>query len=190
MKKNRLSTSEIEQVYQEEIKNLQEKIQELNQQIFLYSDNDFDPDEDSLASDSLIKLIGPEIYVGEISDRLRFSAKTTLSYSEQIGLDKRTEVILKRITNILPVSSALSELLQDISRATKDSKHLVKEVATLLSRHGYQKKSDNKHVKFEPIKGFDGLGNIIVSKTPSENRGLKNMKSTIEKTLGLSKLCD
>ncbi|NJO56772.1 MAG: hypothetical protein HC834_11120 [Rhodospirillales bacterium] len=77
-------------------------------------------DEEDFSNENLVGIIGPEFYSGEISDRLRLAAKTTLSVADQIGLDARSKVILHRIVDRLPVSPALRELLEDLARATKD----------------------------------------------------------------------
>ena len=147
-------------------------------------------DEAEFSSDNLVQRIGPEVYSGEISDRLRFAAKTTLSAAEQIGLDPRTKAILQRVVDRLPESPALAELSQDLARATKDPKRVVSELTALLARHGYSEKADNKHIRLEANKDYDGLDSITLPKTPSENRGLKNLRKQIERTLGITKLGD
>ena len=58
----------------------------------------------------------------------------------------------------------------------------------LLQCHGYERKSDNKHIKMVPGRDFPGLQMVMVAKTPSENRGLKNLASQIEKAMGLARL--
>lgn len=186
--RSRLSAEESEQLFVEEIENLQDKIRQLEQQLSSYPVDSVGTDDAEFSTDNLVGRIGPEVYSGEISDRLRFAAKTTLSVAEQIGLDERSRAILQRIVDRLPLSPALGELSQDLARATKDPKRVASELISLLGRHGYSEKSDNKHIRLEANKGYDGLDAITLPKTPSENRGLKNLRKQIERTLGLTKL--
>jgi hypothetical protein len=186
--RSRLSAEESEQLFVEEIENLQDKIRQLEQQVSSYPVDSVGTDDAEFSTDNLVGRIGPEVYSGEISDRLRFAAKTTLSVADQIGRDERSRAILQRIVDRLPVSPALGELSQDLARATKDPKRVASELISLLGRHGYSEKSDNKHIRLEANKGYDGLDAITLPKTPSENRGLKNLRKQIERTLGLTKL--
>lgn len=188
--RNRLSAGEIESLYLQEIENLQDRINQLEQQLNASRVASVGTDEAEFSTDNLVKRIGPEIYPGEISDRLRFAAKTTLSVAEQIGLDARSKAILQRIVERLPASPALAELSKDLERATKDPKRVASELTSLLARHGYSEKSDNKHIRLEANKGFDGLDAITLPKTPSEHRGLKNLRKQIARTLGITKLDD
>jgi hypothetical protein len=188
--RNRLSASELEKLYLEEIDNLQDRIRQLEQQLAASQIASLDTDEADFSTDNLVKRLGPEIYSGEISDRLRFAAKTTLLVAEQIGLDPRSKAILQRVVERLPASPALAELSKDLDRATKDPKRVASELTSLLARHGYSEKSDNKHIRLEANKGFDGLDAITLPKTPSEHRGLKNLRKQIARTLGITKLDD
>jgi len=188
--KNRLTAAESEKLHLEEIENLQDKIRELEQQLSVRPAAGVGTDEAEFSNDNLVQRVGPEIYDGEISDRLRFAAKTTLSVEEQTGLDKRSKTILQRVVELLPASPALGELSQDLERATKDPKRLANQLTSLLSRHGYSQKSDNKHIRLEPRNGYDGLELITLPKTPSENRGLRNIRKQIERNLGITKLGD
>ena len=79
------------------------------------------------------------------------------------------------------MSPALGELSQDLARATKDPNRVASELISLLGRHGYSEKSDNKHIRLEANKGYDGLDAITLPKTPSENKGLKNLRKQIER---------
>lgn len=188
--RNRLSAHEIERLYLDEIDNLQDRIRQLEQQISANQIASLGTDEGEFSIENLVKMIGPEIYPGEISDRLRLAAKTTLSVAERIGLDARSKAILGRVVERLPASPALTELTKDLERATKDPKRVAKELTSLLARHGYSQKSDNKHIRLEANKGFDGLDGITLPKTPSEYRGLKNLRKQITRALGIAKLDD
>lgn len=186
--KSRLTAAESEQLYLEEIDNLQDRIRQLEQALPARPADSVGTDEGEFSSDNLIRRIGPEIYAGEISDRLRFAARTTLDFADQIGLDARSKVVLQRVLARLPLSPALTELLQDIARATKDPKRVASELTSLLGRHGYSEKSDNKHIRMEAKELFEGLDAITIPKTPSDHRGLMNLQKQVERTLGITKL--
>lgn len=146
--------------------------------------------ESEFAADDLLQNVGKELYPGEVLDRIRLAAQTAIEVAEANGIDERSIAIWERIVQRVPRSPALDELLLNLSRATKDPKRLASEVVGLLQRHGYQGKSDNKHIRLEPQTGFVGLQNITLPKTPSESRGLKNLRKQIERTLGIGKLPD
>lgn len=186
--KNRLTAEDNEKLFLEEIKNLEDRIRELEQQRDARPVDGFVANESEFSTDNLIRLIEPEIYAGEVSDRLRLAAKTTLSMADNMGLDARSKIILQRLLDRVPLSPALAELSEDIGRATKDSKRVAKELEALLCRHGYRKKSDNKHPRLEAADDYDGLETLTLSKTPSDHRGLKNLRSQIEATLGITNL--
>lgn len=186
--KSRLTAAESEQLYLEEIDNLQDRVRQLEQNLVARLADSVGIDEGEFSADNLIRRIGPEIYSGEVSDRLHFAARTTLAVADQIGLGTRFKVILQRVLDRLPVSPALAELSQDLARATKDPKCVASELTSLLARHGYSEKSDNKHIRMEADDLFEGLDAITIPKTPSDHRGLTNLRKQIERTLGITKL--
>jgi len=186
--RSRLSTLENEQLFNEEIENLQDRIQQLEQQLASRRVEAIGTDEGEFSTDNLVRLIGPEVWSGEISDSLRLAAKSTLTIADKIGLDARSKVILQRFVDRVPLSPALDELSQDIGRATKESKRVANELISLLARHGYREKSDNKHIRLEAVDSYDGLAPITIAKTPSEYRGLKNLRAQIEGTIGITSL--
>jgi hypothetical protein len=186
--KNRLTAAENEQLYLAEIENLQDRVQELEQERSTRQSDSMNTDDASFTTDDLIKRIGPEIYPGEVSDRLRLAAKISIESSEKIGLDARSKAVFERVLSQIPASPGLGELQQDLVRATRDGKRVANEVPSLLSRHGYVEKSDNKHIRLEAKKELAGLDSITVPKTPSDDRGLTNLRKQVERTLGLTKL--
>lgn len=186
--KDSLTEAEWNKLHQEQIDNLHDRIRELEQQLSVSPAASLGTDEAEFSTENLIQRVGPEVYSGEISDKLRLAAKTTLSFGEQIGLDDRSKAILQRFVERLPASPALAELSQDLARATKDPRRVASALISLLTRHGYSEKSDNKHIRLEANKGFNGLNTITLPKTPSESRGLRNLKSQIERALGLTNL--
>lgn len=187
--KNQLRDDEVEKLYQEEIENLRERVKQLELQSASLSVAALvDEDEKDLSLQAATAGRMPEIYAGEMSDRLRMAARETLANGDRIGLDARSRAVLKAFDDKIPPSPALDELLADLERASKDPKRIARELTSLLSRHGYREKADNKHIRLEAREGYDGLGAITLPKTPSESRGLKNLRKQIEGTLGLTKL--
>jgi len=144
--------------------------------------------KDSAQIDNISNKIGSEIYQGEISDRLRLAAKLALERADASGLDDRSRAIFERIVEHTPRSTELDALLLDLSRAVKDPKKACRELTYLLNQHGYISKSENKHVRMEPLDGYFGLGALTLPKTPSDYRGLINLQKQIERTLGLGSL--
>lgn len=188
--KGALKASDAENLFDAYVKQLGElksendalKKQLMAQSIDAYEENDQTGDLD------FAKRLGPEIYPGEIYDRLRLAAQSAISIADSTGLDARSRVMFERVIDKIPRSPALDELLQDLARSTKNPKRIASDLTDLLCRHGYQAKSENKHVRLEPLPDFGGLNSITVSKTPSENRGLENQRKQIERTLGIGKL--
>jgi len=188
--RNRLSTSETEELYRQEIANLQDRIRQLESQIAARPPEQAAESEDEFLPEPLSKKFGLEIYQGEFSDRLRLAARECSSRAEQIGLDRRSKVVLEAIAARLPPSPALQELLEDLERATKDPKRVASALTALLIRSGYREKGDNKHIRLEAKPGYEGLDALTLPKTPSEHRGLVNLRKQVERTLGISKLSD
>ncbi len=186
--KKRLSEKETTDLYQEEIDNLKDRIEQLESQINARAPEEaFDGDE-GFFPPSLAKKLGPEIYLGEYSDRFRFAFRECSARADQIGLDPRTKFFLDTVASNIPNSPACAELIEDLKRATKDPKHVAAELKNLLRQHGYQEKSDNKHIRLEAKNGYGGLETVTVPKTPSDGRGLINLRKQIERTLGIGKL--
>lgn len=185
--RNRLTTAETEALYEEEIANLRDQVNQLKDSLnvsHLVSD---DHPEQELLPTSIASLMGPEIYPGEVIDRLRVAAKTALTRAEQEGLDSRSKLMLERFATVAP-SVGLVELQEDLKRVTKDPNRMSSELSELLCRHGYGKKPQSKHLVLEPRGGFQGLEALTISTSPSDVRGLKNMQKQVERALGLTKL--
>jgi hypothetical protein len=174
--------------FTKQLEDLQEENRQLKERLSAQAAKSLAEEESDFAIDGIFQSLGKEIYQGELADRIRFAAETALDAAESKGIDERSITIWRRVVQRVPRSPALDELLQDLSRATKDPKRVAAEVSGLLERHGYRAKSENKHIRLEPQIGFIGLQNITVPKTPSENRGLKNLCKQIERTLGIGNL--
>lgn len=189
--RQRLTAAEIEDLYQNEIIAKNERIQELETQLSQRPiDVSLESNEEYLLSQNLVRRIGPEIYDEEFSDRVRAAIRCCLTHAEADGLDKRSIFVLQSIVENTSNSDDLIDLKSDIKRAATDMKRISSEMRDILVRHGYLEKADKKHIRLEAKPTFSGLEPITLSKTPSDYRGLKNTRSQVEKTLGITKLLD
>jgi hypothetical protein len=188
--RKRLSDRETIELYEGEVENLKDRINQLEAQISTREPTAAIEIDEGLLPALLVSKIGPEIYPGEFSDRIRLAVRECAARAELISLDKRSAQVFQEIAAHLPTSAALSELREDLKRATKDPKRVTSEMVRLLSRHGYREKSDNKHVRLQAMERYVGLDTITIPKTPSDARGLINLRKQIERTLGLNKLPD
>lgn len=174
--------------FTKQLEDIQEENRQLKDQLSQISAMSLADEERNFTTDSILQNVGKEIYPGELADRIRYAAETALDVAELKGIDERSIAIWRRLVQHISRSPALDELIQKLSRATKDPKRVAAEVSGLLERHGYRAKSENKHIRLEPQAGFVGLNNITLPKTPSENRGLMNLRKQIERTLGIGNL--
>jgi hypothetical protein len=189
--RSRLSAEESEKLYLEEIENLKDRIRQLDEQLAARARSEaYYDDDDRGLPEILVARLGPEVYPGEFSDRLRLAAKLACAVADQVGLDRRSKALLEAAVKNLPSSPALLELLQDLKRATKDPRRAATELTALLLRHGYREKSENRHIRLEAKDGYTGLDAITLPKTPSDSRGLTNLRKQIERTLGIAKLLE
>lgn len=183
-----ISQGDAEQLFDDftkQLSDLQAENHRLTEQLNSQAVSDITKEEDD---PGILRSVGKEIYPGEVTDRIRLAAQTALSVVEANGIDNRTIAVWKRIVERVRRSPALDELLADLGRATKDPKRMADELTSLLQRHGYRSKSENRHIRLEPNEGYEGLKNITIPKTPSDARGLTNLRKQIERTLGIGKL--
>lgn len=175
--------------YLEEIETLQDRVQDLEQQLASRPIADLNEARDSArASDKFLEILGPEIYPGEFVDRLRYAAKIAGSYAQQVGMDDRSLAIFNAVAENFPASRALAELNDELRRAVSDRKRMASELSAVVCRHGYHEKSEKNHMRFEPDEGYIGLKSFTAAKTPSDSRGLKNQLSQVKQVLGITKL--
>lgn len=183
---------DLENIYLEEISLLKEQIQDYRNiiEVLNSSLSEKRRNEDAAEShiDKIKYSIGGEIYSGEIFDRLRLAAKISMHYRDKEGLDSRTIATLSAVIQDLEHSKGLSVFLENLKRSTTDVKNLYHRVSSLLSNHGFDETTTNKHGKMIPRTGMSGLGPITVPLTSSDHRAGKNMHSQIISELGLGKL--
>ena len=182
--RQKVEFSDIETLYLEEIENLKDRISQLEMQSdsdISIGDDDGQPRGGELCDAASLGIA--EIYPGEVSDRVRLAVQITHESADRVGLDGRTAHILTHILNHTGQSPDLIIFLEDIKRAKDES-----ELTAILMRNGYVKKAENKHVRLEASGQYRGLGAITMPKTPSDRRGLANMKAEIENVMGLTKI--
>lgn len=171
--------------YSKQLADQQSEIRSLKEQVRSQNVADMEREETVVTSKSVFDNLMKEIYEEEIVDRIRLAVQAALDNAELTGMDSRTVAVWHKIVQQVPRSRAVDLLLADLERATKDPKRAGDELTNLLQRHGYRNKSEKRHIRMEPEDGFDGLHNLTISKTPSENRGLKNLRKQIERTMGI-----
>jgi hypothetical protein len=174
--------------FSKQVEDLEEENRQLKEQLISQAAQDLGIVDAQFVADNLPLRVGKEIYPGELYDRIRLAAQIALTVAESSGIDDRSKAVWALIVQRVPRSPALDELLQDLSRATKDPKRVAGGISDLLQRHGYRCKADNKHVRLEPELGYAGLNNLTIPKTPSDHRGLKNLCKQVEHALGIGKL--
>lgn len=182
-----LTFDQLEKIYLEEISALKDQILQLREER-LATNAQIDAGSKAASSGTSSKTIAPEVYDGEISDRLSYAARIAVDVAERVGLDPRSRYILQKVADS-PRSPMLSELREGLRRASRDAKRAASELTGLLRQHGYTEKSDNKHIRLEAKPGMTGLDAITLPKTPSDKaHGLENQRKQIEKTLGITAL--
>ncbi|CAA0110698.1 Uncharacterised protein [Starkeya nomas] len=187
--RNRLGASELESLYEEENNYLRDRIKQLEDDILSYAPRTLSSsNDDDLNFSKISEKVGPEIYPGEFGDRIRMAMKECIARSDQFGLDARSKVVFEAFISHSEPSVRLKELLDELEASAKDPKRMASVLSSLLVMHGYQNKSNNKHLRFEPRDGYSGLDNITIANTPSDYHSLQNLRKQIERTLGLSKL--
>lgn len=186
-----ISQEEADQLLDEftrQLKDLQDENRRLTSQLNALAVNDIADAERDISIGLDISRVVKEIYPGELLDRVRLAAQTALSVADVQGTDARTVAVWRNIMERIPRSQGVDDLLRDLTRATKDAKRMAEELTSLLLRHGFCSKSENRHIRLEAQNGFEGLANITIAKTPSEHRGLSNQRSQVERILGINKI--
>ena len=187
--RNSLSVRETEELYEQEIDTLKERIKELeianaaiSTSTVRNSDYKSQWDQDSFSMSI------PEIYTGEISDRIQFLIDCGLQQAEALGIDERTIAVAKTLLQHNSKSAELKELREQLGKVITNPKRYSKDVVKLLEKYGYSKKAEKTHVRLEPDPNLEGVSTLTIVKTPSDHRSLKNQRSHIENGLGISKL--
>lgn len=183
------SSDEIEKYvsqFDSEILAKDEQIKNLTQLLEL-SKNSKDvvtPSTHGLLPEWMTEKIGPQLYEGEFSDRLRHVIELSSSIGE---LDPRTQTLVKLFLDHYSYSGRSIALVNQIKSAGKDGSEMLHNLGSILTSFGYDRTTDGKHVKFEPPKGLFGLPPEVLPSTPSDSqRGGKNKASEIIRNFGLN----
>ena len=190
---NELEFKELEAIYLEEIEGLKEQISEqrfqIDEQNTLISENErilTELDDEPLRS--LQARVGTQLYSGEIADRLRLAAKVAIQNSDRAGIDDHTAHVLNVFAEDMERSRQGQSFVEQLKSSMSSNDNLINALIPFLENHGFTKKSENKHIRLEPAKDLSGIGSITISKTPSDFRAHKNMRSQVFKILGLRSL--
>jgi hypothetical protein len=123
-----------------------------------------------------------------MNDRILFAIKVIYNNADKIGIDNRTKHIFNKIIDANHISIHAERIAEDISKALKQDDKFEKKLTRIMLDIGFSKQIEGKHIKFKPNKNIKGVKPIIVPKTPSDHRSLKNLKSEILRELGISTL--
>ena len=186
--RNRVSVSELTDLYEEEIDNLKDKINQLELKISELREKETREIREPVRLDLIFDEVGPEIYNGEFLDRLRMMAKECMDRVDQIGLDNRSKIFLEKFCSNLTYASDLEELRAELKRAERSGGAAGSNFVRLLVRVGYWEKAEKKHIRLEPRPEMVGLSSVTLLKTPSDGRSWANTRLQIERSMGLSKL--
>ncbi len=184
--RNRLSGAEKEALWQAEVQSLEEKNRELQAQVDALRAAERDQEQEEPPT-ALPDLDFAEAYPGEIRDRLRAAAQLIQEVGPNRGWDARS-LSLFGVLASWSASPGLTELREELKRATNDSKKAADAVERLLLRHGYGFKSDNGHPRLAALDGFSGLQAVTLSKSPSDYRAGENLRGQVEAAMGLKLL--
>lgn len=132
--------------------------------------------------------LGPELYPGELTDRLRAALRDIADSGADRGWDARSLALCNKALQSLPGSPGLAKLREDLRRATLDNSKISKDLPALLLRLGYEHKSGKTHIRMEADPALLGVGPVTIPKTPSDHRTGDNQRSQTEAALGLKRL--
>lgn len=176
--------------FDNELKAKQERIEKLEAQLEIAEAN---RSTETLITEDLFpfelkKRIGPELYDGEFTDRLRSFIESALK-EPTTPRNRRTDEFISRLIENLHFSGRSQVLISQIKRACRDGNQMPRQLGQILSGFGYTKSSDGPHTKFEPPAELFGLQTEILPSTPSDSqRGGKNRSAEVIRSFGLNDL--
>jgi hypothetical protein len=136
--------------------------------------------------DKLKEQVGPELYDGEFSDRLRFFLLSKLASSDT---DERTEGFVRALVEKTSYSGRSAQLTAQIKQACKDGNQMPKQLGALLIGFGFTKTQEGKHIKYTPPAELFGLISEVLPSSPSDSqRGGKNRGAEVINHFGLKGL--
>lgn len=181
---------ELEKIYLEEIDALTEQVSDLkgtidDQNEMIVNNEKSKSNRTNDPFNNLFNLVGREIYSGEVADRLRLAAKVALSQKGTGAIDERSAEIFSTFISKVQRSEEGSAFVDQLKNCTSSNDKLSSALIPFLSSHGFNKKSENKHIRMEPEASLKGIGSATIPKSPSDHRTAKNMRSQLMQLLGL-----
>lgn len=177
-----------EALYAEEIKNKDERIQDLEAQLADVRGATAPLVSDGILDSNFAASLSRELWPGELSDRVVKLIEREISRAEDTGMDKRTLAIFERIARSSGVSERAAHLGEKIEAATRDAKKIPRNIKNVLLPLGFREKSDNGHPRLEPAEDLIGIQTVTMPKSPSDRRGQKNLAKQIQANLGIQSL--
>ncbi len=178
------------EAFDAELSAKQEKIENLEARLALETAR---ADGEALSTEDLFPTelknrIGPELYDGEFTDRLRSFLLLALE-NPSSPRNRRTDDFIRRLLTQIQFSGRSSSLISQIKTACRDGNQMPKQLGSLLSGFGFERSSAGKHTKFEPPTDLFGLQTEVLPSTPSDSqRGGKNRGAEVIKNFGLTEL--
>lgn len=140
-----------------------------------------------IISGGLTKSIGGELYDGEVSDRVRRMIKVCLG-SSNLMIPERDAYILRRILEVSAYSGRSLGLVGELKAAGRDAKEMTSRFGAILSRLGFSRSEEGKHLKFSPPSGLGGIDPAILPKTSSDHRAGMNQASDLIESFSIRDL--
>lgn len=128
----------------------------------------------------------PELYPGEVKDRLRVAVEAALSGSKVTS--ERTVYLLKTLLGLFPFTGGAKSLIEQIKAAGRDSTEMPSRMGYLLTSLGFSRRVEGKHTVYSPPSELGGLGSVTISKTPGDYRSGMNMAADVTKSLALQEV--
>lgn len=173
--------------FDSEIRAKEEQIENLTTLLEIQKARNEEPNYSTseLLPEGLAHSIGPELYSGEFSDRLRLFIKKSVD-GQTDELDPRTLEFSQRFLASTEFTGRSVALSNQIKSACRDGNQIVQQLGPLLTGFGYSKTQEGKHPKFVPPSDLFGLPSETFPSTPSDSqRAGKNRASDIIKNIDL-----
>lgn len=182
------AVDEFIEAFDSELKAKDERIAALQTQLKMAQDSN--SERPTMGTDLLPRelkdKIGPELYDGEFSDRLR--SFIIRSLDEPNGeMNSRTEQFARLLLTNTSFSGRSAALVAQIKAACRDGNQMPKQLGSLLAGFGFEKTQDGGHLKFTPPPQLFGLEIEVLPSTPSDSqRGGKNRGAEVIRHFGLN----
>jgi len=173
----------------EEIAEKDEKIAELQAEISRLQTESLSSAsaQSGIISEGLLSSFGPELYAGELSDRV-IKIIAAAAQGKVGDLDERSRLIAAHVRNLIRWSGGANQLEARIKAAGKDSK-ADDRLSDLLVEIGFKYRKNGGHPVFL-AENFPGIPQQTLSTSSSDHRSGRNAAAQIVRDLGLAELRD